>query len=244
MKRTYLLTLATAVLMASGAAAADMPTKAPAKVNPLTSGYPYATSGFYWGLNTIGGGGTVNAVGEGVNPNSVVSNQVGAGLTVGYAWGSPGSSVFYAAEAMFDIQNFNGSSPGFSFNGPASFEQRVKLGTPLSNFLSLFPSNFGLPAVPPFPALPAGTTVSNVQPYLMAGIHEDDVSLNFGTSTGRAWRIAPSAGVGALAQLTKGVAVDVWAETIFPSGAECVGVTKIQCANMGQQVKAGMAILY
>lgn len=243
MKKILLLCLAASAL-ASPALAADLPTKAAPKLNPIFAGYPYATSGLYWGLNTLGGGGSVNATGAGVNPNSVVSNQAGAGVTIGYAWGMANTPVFYAVEAMFDVQNFNGTQPGLSFNGPASFEQRFKLGTPLSNFLSLFPNNFGLPAVPPFPTLPNGVVATNVQPYLMVGVHEDDVSVNFGTARNTAWRIAPSVGAGALAQLTKGVAVDVWAETIFPSGAVCTGISQNQCSTMGQQFKVGLGLYY
>lgn len=223
--------------------AADvLPTKAPPS-NPLFSGYPYSSSGFYFGLNTIGGGGSVNATGVGVNPASVVSNQIGVGLTLGYVYGN--GNVFYAAEAMFDVQNFNGNAPGFSFNGPASFEQRIKIGTPLSNFMSLFPT-LGLPSVPPFPALPNGQVATNVHPYLMAGIHEDDISVNFGLPGNRAWRVAPSLGAGSMGQLTKGVAVDVWAETIFPTSGICVGVPggSKACGSMGQQYKIGMGLYY
>lgn len=243
MKKTLLI-LAAAALAATSlcAAAADIPAKAKAPASALFSGYPYVGSGFYFGLNTMGGGGSVNATGAGVNPNSVVSNQAGVGLTLGYVWAR--GDVFYAVEGMFDVQNFNGSAPGFSFNGPASFEQRVKIGTPLSNFISMFPT-LGLPTVPPFPPLPGGQTATNVHPYLMAGIHEDDVSTNFGLAKHRAWQVAPSIGVGAMGQLKDGIAVDVWVETIFPQSGSCVGVPGGKaCADMGQQVKAGFAVLY
>lgn len=241
MRKSYFSMIVAAVLACTPAFAADvMPTKAPS--NPLFSGYPYSSSGFYFGINSMGGGGTVNATGSGVNPNSVVSNQAAVGLTLGYVYGN--GNVFYAAEAMFDIQNFNGNAPGFSFSGPASFEQRIKIGTPLSNFLSLFPS-LGLPSVPPFPALPNGQVATNVHPYLMAGLHEDDVSVNFGLANNKAWRIAPSIGVGAMGQLTKGIAVDVWAETIFPTDAVCVGVPNGKgCADIGQQYKVGLGVYY
>lgn len=243
MKRSVLsMVAAIAAISCASAFAADvMPTKAPP--NPLFSGYPSTSSGFYFGINTIGGGGSVNATGSGVNPNSVVSNQIGVGLTLGYVYGN--GNVFYAAEAMFDVQNFNGGAPGFSFSGPASFEQRVKIGTPLSNFLSVFPGGLGLPAVPPFPPLPNGQVATNIHPYLMAGLHEDDVSINFGLASNRAWRIAPSVGVGAMGQLTKGVAIDVWAETVFPTNAICVGVPGGKgCADVGQQYKVGLGLYY
>lgn len=242
MNRSIRLMICTAAALAAialPAAAADiMPVKAPVK-NTLFSGYPYAGSGFYWGINTIGGGGSVQASGVGVNPNSVVSNQIAVGGTIGYVYGN--GNVFYAAEAMFDLNNFNGNAPGFAFGGPASFEQRIKIGTPLSNVIGLFPG-LGLPSVPPFPPLPGGAVATNIHPYLMAGLHEDDVSIDFGLNRNKAWRVAPSIGTGAMGQLTNGLAVDVWAETIFPQDSICVGV--VGCGKIGQQYKAGMAVLY
>lgn len=238
--------LALGVLLLAGgsASAADLPVPRKAIRSALFDGYPYQGSGFYWGLNTLGGGGAVKAEGAGVNPNSVVSNEAGAGLTVGFSWANASGSVFYAVEAMFDVRNFNGNAAGFSFSGPASFEQRVKIGTPLSNFLSVFPGNFGLPAVPTMPNLPNGVVATNIHPYLMAGIHEDDVSVNYGLAGNRAWRIAPSVGVGAMGQLTQGVAIDVWVETVFPSNAICVGPAGFACGDIGQQVKAGIGLYY
>ena len=228
-------------MLAMPALAADLPKKAPV-ANPLFTGYPYTSSGFYWGLNTIAGGGSVEASGPGINPNSVTSVQGAIGGTVGYVWAS--QNVFYAVEAMFDVQNFNGTGSGFNMTGPAAFEQRFKIGTPLSNFLSLFP-NLGLPTVPPFPALPNGVTATNVHPYLMAGLHEDDISINVGQANNTAWSFAPSVGAGMMGQLTNGVAIDVWAETVFQSQAVCAGVTAGNvCGTAGQKVLVGLGLYY
>lgn len=239
MKRTILIAAAAATfaLALMPAGAADLPTKTP--VSPLFSGYPYTSQGWYFGINTIGGGGSVEAVGVGVNPNSVITNQIAVGGTVGYVWAR--QNVFYAVEAMFDVNNFNGYAPGFSMKGPAAFEQRIKLGTPLSNFLNLFPS-LGLPTVPPFPALPGGAVATNVHPYLMAGVHEDDISINFGLANNRAWSVAPSIGVGAMGQLTNGVAIDVWAETVFTTSAICIGA--VGCQKQGQKYLVGLGVYY
>lgn len=223
------------------ACAADIPAKA--QKSALFSGYPYASNGFYFGLNTIGGGGSVEAAGIGVNPNSVVSNEIAIGGTVGYVWAN--QQVFYAVEAMFDWQNFNGSSQGFSFGGPVTFEQRVKIGTPLNNFLNLFP-NLGLPTTPPFPPLPNGAVATNVHPYIAAGVREDDISLNFGLPQNRAWRVMPVVGVGAMGQLTNGVAADVWAEIGIGANSLCTGITAGTggCGSIGNQYRVGLGIYY
>jgi len=233
------------LMFASQAHAADV-VSAPtvAKASPLASlatGYPYQTQGIYFGLYTQGGGGSVEGSAVGVNKNSLTTNEIGVGGTVGYAWGVPSRNVFIAVEAMFGWRNFNGSEPGLSLDGPASFEQRVKIGTPLSNFLSMLPG-FNLPSAPPFPAMPNGQTVTNAQAYLMVGLHEDDNSLAFNLKANRQWTIAPSIGVGMLGQLPNGVAVDAWVETVFPDKSICVG--PFQCVNQGQKVLAGLAFYY
>lgn len=229
------------MFLLSPAIAADIPAK-PKQVNALFTGYPYASSGFYFGLNTVAGGGSVQASGVGVNPNSVAEIQGSIGGTVGYVWATP--NVFYAVEAMFNIQNLNGNAAGFSLTGPAAFEQRIKIGTPLANFLNLFPT-LGLPTVPPFPVLPGGAVATNVHPYLMASLHEDDISVNFGLANNRAWSVSPGIGVGAMGQLANGIAVDVWAETQFKSQSVCAGLPGGNvCGNTGQKFLIGFGVYY
>lgn len=241
MKKSIFGMLAAVAMMAAPAFGADvMPTKAPPS-NPLFSGYPYTTSGPYFGINSIGGGGSVSASGAGINPNSVVSNEIAVGLTVGYTYGN--GNVFYAAEAMFDFQNFNGNAPGFSFSGPASFEQRLKIGTPLSSVVSLIPGLSSLPAVPPFPALPGGQVATNIHPYLMAGVREDAIGMNFGVSGNRVWQAMPVIGVGAMGQLSKGLAVDAWAEVGLAQNSICIGAAVV-CGKVGNQYRVGGAFLY
>lgn len=227
------------------AVAADMPVKAPA--NAFLAGYPYSGSGFYFGIYTEGGGGAVNGSVPGVGSASLTTNSAGVGGAVGYAWSNAKAPAFVAVEAMFGWTNFNGNSQGFGLSGPASFEQRFLLGTPLSNFLSLLPNLPNLGTVAPFPALPNGQVVTNAHPYLMAAIHEDDISLNFpGLASNREWRIAPAIGVGMMGQLTNGVAIDAWVETIFPDKAACIGPIQgaQACGGLGQQVKVGLALKY
>jgi hypothetical protein len=227
------------------ATAADLPTKAP-PFTPLTSGYPYQSSGFYFGVYTEGGGGSVNASVPGVGSASLTTTSADVGGSVGYAWGGKGSPIFLAVEAMFGWTNINGSTQGLSLSGPASFEQRFKAGTPLASLWNLLPGMPNLGAIPPFPAVPIGVTTTPAQAYFMVGIHEQDISTNFpGLASGREWRIAPSIGIGLMEQWSNNVAVDAWVETIFPDKSVCVGPAgSAACAGLGQQVKVGLSFLY
>ena len=233
------LLLATVILGLGPAFGADMPVKAP--VNPFA--YPTA-SGFYFGLGTMGGGGSANvstgaAVGLGLNSASLVTNQISVNGLVGYAWNVPGSAMFAAVEAWFGYNNFNGEVPGLSFTGPATFTQRVMFGAPLATIAGLFP-NFGF-TVPPFPPLPSGQTVSNVKPYLFGSVSEDDVSLNFGAMSNKDWRVSPGFGVGALGQLTNATEIDVFAMMKFPQKGFLVGGT-MASGGIDTQYLAGLAV--
>jgi hypothetical protein len=147
-----------------------------------------------------------------------------------------------AAEGMFKVRNVNGGQPGFSFDGPVSFEERFKIGLPLEKVLSFIP-NLGLPTAPPFPALPAGTTLLNSKSYLMAGFIQDDNSNAFpGLHPFKEWKISASVGMGMIGQLSNGTALDVWLETVFPNRSTCVGPFK--CANDGQKVLAGLGVWF
>jgi hypothetical protein len=241
--RLSILALAVSA-MASTAMAADMPVKAP--LASLANGYPYQGSGFYFGVYTEGGGGAVNGSVPGVGATSLSSTSADVGGSIGYAWGSKGSPVFAAVEAMFGWTNFNGTQQGLSLSGPASFEQRFKLGTPLAGILNLLPNlpNFG--PIAPFPIVPTGVTTSPAQAYFMAAFHEQDISPNFpGLASGKEWRIAPAIGIGLMEQWSNNIAVDAWVETIFPDKSVCIGpVGSSACAGLGQQVKAGLTFLY
>src|SRR5260370_22780849 len=109
MKIRSLFFAACAALCATSAIAADLPVKAPAS---FLSGYPYERSGFFVGIGTEGGGGSVTANVPGL-PNAALSTT-SAGIygTVGYAWGSKNSNVAVTCEADFGWTNFNGNTPG------------------------------------------------------------------------------------------------------------------------------------
>ncbi len=222
------------------ASAADIPVlKAPAK---LSFAYP-ATSGFYFGVGTLGGGGTVSATVPGVNANSLVSNEIGVAGILGYVWNMPNSAYFAAAEGWFGWTNFNGSAPGFSLTGPATFTQRVMVGAPLSDIAALFPT-FNL-SPPPFPPLPNGQTATNIKPYLFGSLTEEDISINLGLASNKAWQLAPGVGIGMLGQLTSGSIVDVFAMTKFPQKGTCFGnglPGGSACGSVGTTYLAGLAL--
>lgn len=228
-----------ALLMLSTAVqAADMKLKA----LPL-SAYP-AANGFYFGVGTMGGGGTVSASVPGVNTNSLVSNEIGVAGIVGYVWNVPNSQMFTAVEGWFGWTNFNGSQQGFALTGPATFTQRVMVGAPLSDIAALFPTiNI---SVPPFSPLPNGQVASNIKPYLFGSLTEDDITIDIaGMGSNKDWRLAPGVGIGALGQLTSGSVVDVFAMTKFPQKGVCFGTglpAGQACGGVGTTYLAGLAL--
>ncbi len=227
--------------------AADMPIKGPLlkrSASFITDGYPYAGSGLYFGLTTFADAGPVKANIPGFGPASLTTNQASLAGTIGYAWSTSGAA-FFAVEGSFGITNFNGGDTvGLSLSGPASFEQRIKAGVPLSQLLSYFPT-FNLPTVPPFPPLPNGQVAQNIHTYLWGGVHEDDVSGNFNLAANRQWAISPALGVGMMGQLANGFVADVWAGTVFPSKGFAIGpVGASALVNQSQRVEVGFSILY
>lgn len=234
--------LALACVAAQAADLPAFPTKA-APANKLDFLHPYTGSGFYIGGYTLGGGGSADGNVPGANPASITVLQGSLGILAGYAWSNSDQSVFLAVEGMVGWTNLNGQQNGLSFNGPIQAEQRFLIGTPLSNISQYLP---GWPNVtpPPLPSLPPGVTAGNVHPYFMVSLHEDAVGLNFGQQSNQVWAIAPGVGVGALTQLSNGLAWDVWFETRFGSKGFCTGINQDACANLGQSYLAGAALKF
>ena len=143
MKKMFMLIVAAALCVGCSTTrsfSADLPTKAPARtLSFLDNGY--TGNGAYFGLYTEAGGGSVNGSVAGVPSGSLTSTGGAVGIVGGYAWTASNGNAFVALEAGFGWQNFNGNTAGFALSGPASFYQDVKIGTPLSNVLSLLPNN-------------------------------------------------------------------------------------------------------
>lgn len=197
--------------------AADMPIKAPA--NPFA--YP-ASSGLYFGVGTVGGGGSAQVNAPGVNSASLVTNQIGVAGIVGYTWGVAGSPMFVAVESWFGWNNINGSVPGLSFSGPAQFTQRFMFGAPTDQILSVLPISNANLTPPPF-VLPPGQSVLSSKAYIAGEITEKDVSLNVGAVSNRQWTVVPGISVGVLNVLTKGNVIDTAAVVEFDDKGVCIG---------------------
>lgn len=240
--RSLLFAATAAFLLPAAASAADLPIKARTLAAPLpVIGYG---SGLYWGLTTFADAGPVKGSIDGVGPASLTTNQIALAGTVGWAWNA-GGPAFYAVEGSFGITNFNGgNTAGLSLSGPAAFEQRIKAGVPLQQLLSYFPT-LNLPTVPPFPPLPNGQVPTNVYTYLWGGIHEDDISANFGLAANKQWSVAPALGVGMLGQLSNGFAADAWVGTVFPAKGFAFGpVGQGAVLGLAQRYEVGFSILY
>ena len=207
------------LLVATSAFAADMPVKAPL-LNPIYTGYPYGSSGLFYGIYTEGGGGPVNGSAAGVasaRPRRRLSSSAGVGATVGYAWGPRAARSPTRSRAMSATPTSTGLVAGFSMGGPLSVEVRGVAFTPLANFTQYLPNLPSWGTVPPFNALPAGVTASHTQIGLMAGWHWNDVSLDFaGLATGKEFRGAPMVGLVQMEQLSNGMrAADLHQERVF-----------------------------
>lgn len=201
----------------------------------------FGTSGGYFGIYTEAGDGTVNGSVAGVNSASLVTNQAGIGFLAGYAKTLAADGAFTAFEARFKVNNVNGSTPGFAWDGPIGFEQVVKLGLPLDKVLSIIP-NLGLPTAAPFPVLPQGVALLNTKSYIMASVMEDDNSYAFaGLPPLRAWKASGAIGTGMIGQLSNGTALDVWAKMVFGDREVCFGAIKV-CGAEGKKYMAGLAV--
>jgi hypothetical protein len=233
MKVKTVLIAALSLALAGAAGAADLPAKAAAPANAFQ--YPQ-TSGLYWGLGVEGAAGPANVTSTtpGTNPSSLVTDQAGVFGIVGYVWNVPNTSMFTAAEGWFGWTNFNGSTPGFSFSGPAAFKQRLLVGAPTDQILAMFPNIFGNLTPPPF-VVPAGQSILNTKGYLAAAINENDVSANFAAGKNSVWTVTPEIDLGVLAAVSTGTVIDAYGFVKLGDRAICVGaVANLAggCANM------------
>jgi hypothetical protein len=211
-------------LIAAPAIAADLPIKAPAAA--VFSGYPYTSCGVYFGIDTQ------------LVSGSASQGEIGA--LIGYSC-PLGPQAFWFAEGIFNFANLNSTQNGINLDGPASFEQRLAVGTPINNVLNVFPS-LGL-TLPTLPILPSGVTVTTSHPYMFVAFHEQDIGVSSGLGSFREFEFSPGAGIGVLNQLSNGVALDVFAEVQFLDKAFCAPVAG-GCNSVGTLGRAGLALKY
>lgn len=225
-----------AVLVATSAFAADMATKAP--IAP--AGYPYAASGFYFGVGASAEAQSASTANTGIF-------AAGAGLDgiVGYQW--QGGLQFIAAE--FDATYTNLGASGFcgttltacSTTDQFKLEPLVKFGFPVTALTAILPnlSQF----FPALPQLPAGVTATNVFPYLYAGVPIEDVSASYGLATGREWTVRAEVGAGMLNQWQQGLAIDTRAGCSLGSAGFSFGPANIG-TKLNTECTTRLSILY
>jgi hypothetical protein len=243
--RKMFLIAAALVALSVPAMAADMALKAQPPV--ISNGYPYGSSGLFFGAYTEGGGGSVNGSVPGVASASLTDTQAGLGFTVGYAWGTKGSPFAYTIEGDAGWTNINGSNQGFSASGPLHFEQRAIAWTPAANVIAQIPFFKSLAAqIPPFLTPNVGTTTSNLQFGVGAGADENDISMAFpGLASNREWRIAPMVGLFSMEQVSDGTALRSWAKVDFPQQSVCAGpIGKTACGGLSTQFNIGAGIYW
>jgi len=235
--------LAAAAALAAFAApaiAADMPVKA-API-PYTTGYPYAASGFYYGLGASATGQNASLANTGVV-------SIGAGLdgVIGFQW--KGGLDFIALEGVFTYTNLGNSSAcavvggveNCSLNSQFEVEPRVKFGFPLTTLTALLPNLSQY--FPALPQLPASFVAANQHPYIFLGAPIRDVSSNFGLNSGKEWTVQAELGAGILSQWQSGIALDVSAGcTIGNAGFSLGPIPQRGALSTGCQTR--MAVLY
>jgi len=226
-----LLFAAVAALIALPAFAADVPLP-PAKAVPL--GYPSTRCGFYYGVGT---GGAASAVDGAVVGTQIVQGELDA--IVGYTCPF-GQTAFWFAEGSVGYNNVNGSVNGFALSGPLVLMQRAGAGSPISSLINPFGSSLSMPTLP---LLPAGVTQIYAQPYLFAGVVEQDISARSGLAANRQWLIAPMIGAGLLTRLTNGAVVDTWAGWQMNSQSFCPGGSGT-CGKLGNGGRVGVSFKF
>ena len=97
--RRLLTALSIVAALVGPAAAADMANKSP-PASLLGSGYPYGSSGLFFGVYSEAGGGNVNGSVPGVASASLTDTQAGLGGTLGYAWGQKNSPFALSLEGV------------------------------------------------------------------------------------------------------------------------------------------------
>ena len=194
---------ATALALAAPAFAADMATKAA----PIAPGYPYAASGFYFGVGASSSAGTSTVANTGVF-------AAGAGVDVDVGYQFKGGLDYIATEFDATYTNLGAAALCNTGTGATScsatnqweLEPLVKFGFPIQTVLSALPNLSTI--FPALPSLPASFSATNVHPYVYAGMPIRNMQVGLGGSSGQEWIIQGEIGLGALAQLSNGLVAD------------------------------------
>ena len=229
---------AVAFALSAPAFAADMAVKAP----PIV-GYPFAASGFYWGV-----GASADAESATVANTGVISAGAGVDGIAGYQW--KGGLDFMAVEAIFTYTNLGNTTACAAVGGTAScsvgykfeVDPRIKFGFPIQNIHAILPNLAA--AFPALPQLPATFVPADQHPYIFVGIPIRDVSADYGFTTGKKWMVQGEAGLGILNQWTNGTAVDISAGCALGNVGLTLGPAAPTTAKLGTNCTSRIAILY
>lgn len=204
----------------------------PAINKALVSGYP-VKCGVYYGIGTQGSAGAVDGA---VVGTQIVQGQLDGiiGYTCPFA-----TNAFWFIEGSAGVNNINGSVNGLALSGPLVFTQRFGVGSPANALFNPFGTSLSMPSLP---ILPAGVVSSTANPYLFAGIVEQDVATQVGfDSHTHVWVIAPMIGTGMLTRLSNGVVVDTWAGWQMNSQSFC---PDNRCGKLGNAGRVGVSFKY
>lgn len=238
------LLLSTVAFLAFGVVASAQAADLPVKAAPIAPGYPYAASGFYWGVGV-----SSTAANASVANSNLTALGAGIDLAVGYQF--KGGLDFIAPEVDVTYTNIGNSgacsvsstaTTSCSTNNAWEIEPLVKFGFPITTITNLLPNLSSL--FPALPSLPSGVTAGNVHPYLYAGAPIRDVSANFGLATGSAWQVQPELGAGILTQWQQGLVVDTRAGCTIGNTGFDIGVAGVTTENTGLACQSRIEVLY
>lgn len=217
--------LASALLLAPAAQAADLSLKAPAAsvAAPMLS-YP-VLNGAIVEVYTSAGGSSVVASVPGIPPASLTSTTAAVGGTLGYMWTPKASPVSFSFEFHGEVQNFNGNSAGLSVQGPARLEGAVIAWAPWQKVFAALPTLWN-----PFSAISTFTLPANLTPQgnALAGIGfyytAADISTAFqGVQNGKVWRGNPGLEAITAQPIAGGGAFRIFAKWDFLANSKVFG---------------------
>lgn len=240
---TRLLKILAALLALGGtlpAMAADQ--NPPAKAVPVKAAaqiaYPWATSGWYWGIGSFAS--ATQPTIDGAPAANLQALGASIGGVGGYRFGNQNFAVGLEASAFYNNVGGATACGGGTCSVGAKFSsiERAKFLIDMATITTLFP-NLGLPNMPI--TLPPTIAPTSQRPYAFGGFAIDDVSASAGLATGRAWQVSPGVGGGVEFLLANGAVIDTWAGYFNPSDGISVGPVH---ASQGRKYLFGANVLW
>lgn len=248
-KAKFLLVIAGTLCLLGNwpASAADMAVKA------IDRAFPYASSGWYWGIGTLAATTNAEVSLPAAGTGSITTAGMGIGPVFGYHSGSAQS--FKAIEAAVYWQNLGGST-GFTEKGAVgadtkaefSASGRLKVGGVgiMQTLGSLLP-NLGLGSGVLVPSPVSGQPN---MPYFAIGFDVNHVQAAILGVEAKGWQVTPTIGMGFISQIMDpvtgkptGYVTDVSAEYTPAGRGFVVGGDSTVDANLGRKFIVRASIL-